>query len=91
MNATSTESERPRGYLACIILILTPIVFIILWPVTYLGISSLPWALLLLFVVVVPLFSCGTRFRGRPLFQFHYHGEPFEEEIMSLVDDEHEV
>jgi hypothetical protein len=27
-------------------------------------------------------------FKGRPLFQFHYHGTPFEDEIMDLTEDE---
>jgi len=42
-------------------------------------------------VVVLPLFSCGLGMRGRPLFQFHYHGTPFDEEVMNISDDEKEL
>ncbi|MFX0045212.1 MAG: hypothetical protein ACFE8Z_05150 [Candidatus Hermodarchaeota archaeon] len=85
------DSERHSGYLACIILALLPIVGILLWPVTFSGPSSLPWAILMIAVVVLPLFSCGLGLRGRPLFQFHYHGEPFKEEVMDISDDHEEL
>jgi hypothetical protein len=42
-------------------------------------------------VVVLPLFSCGLGMRGRPLFQFHYHGTPFKEEVMDISDDQEEL
>ncbi|MFQ5834274.1 MAG: hypothetical protein ACE5H4_16340 [Candidatus Thorarchaeota archaeon] len=82
------EDERHRGYLLCILLILSPIVGILVWPVTFSGLSSLPWAILLVAIVVLPLFSCGIGFKGRPLFQFHYHGTPFKDEVMDLSEDE---
>ncbi|MHA2378240.1 MAG: hypothetical protein ACXADO_03810 [Candidatus Thorarchaeota archaeon] len=82
------DSERHPGYLACIVLALLPIVGILLWPVTYSGLSSLPWALLMIAIVVLPLFSCGFGVRVRPLFQSHYHGEPFKDEVMDISDDE---
>ena len=85
------DSERHPGYLACVMLALLPIVGILLWPVTFSGFSSLPWAILMIAVVVLPLFSCGFAMRGRPLFQFHYHGTPFDEEVMNISDDEKEL
>jgi len=39
-------------------------------------------------VVVVPFLGCGLNLRGRPLFQFSYHGTPFVEEVMNIQDDE---
>ncbi|MFX1417060.1 MAG: hypothetical protein ACFFC0_09615 [Promethearchaeota archaeon] len=85
------ESDRHPGYLACVILALLPIVGLLLWPVTFSGLSSLPWAILMIAVVVLPLLGCGLGMRGRPLFQFHYHGEPFKEEVMDISDDLEEL
>ena len=85
------DAERHPGYLVCVVLPLLPIVGILLWPVTFSGFSSLPWAILMIAVVVLPLFSCGFGMRGRPLFQFHYHGTPFDEEVMNISDDEKEL
>jgi hypothetical protein len=66
-----------------------PVVLIIFLPAILSGsLSDFFWASALSIFVLVPLFGCGMRFRGRPLFQFHYHGEPFEDEVMSLKDDE---
>jgi len=91
MTDVSGRYERPRGYYACLLVLLAPISFVILYPLLYTGIEGLPWALLMLAFVVLPLLSCGARFKGRPLFQFHYHGTPFEEEVMDLKDDVREV
>jgi hypothetical protein len=82
------ETEKPSGYYACLILMLSPIVGILLIPVFTTGLSQLPYAILMILVVIIPLLSCGFDFRGRPLFQFSYHGEPFVEEVMNIQDDE---
>jgi hypothetical protein len=82
------ETERPSGYYACLTVMLFPIVGILLIPIFTTGLAQLPYALLMIFVVVIPLLGCGFDFRGRPLFQFSYHGEPFVEEVMSIQDDE---
>jgi len=83
-----SSNERPRGYYACLVIMLLPILIILLLPLLSLGISGLPWALLMIAFVVLPLVSCGTGFKGRGVFQFHYHGEPFEAEVMDITEDE---
>lgn len=82
-------SERPAGYYVCLAVMTLPVILIIFLPV-FLGGNFFDFlgASLLTAFVLIPLFSCGLRFKGRPLFQFHYHGEPFEDEVMSLKDDE---
>jgi len=84
----SQEREKPAGYYLCIIIILIPIIGILSIPLFYSGLSQLPYALLMIAVVVLPLLGCGLDLRGRPLFQFSYHGEPFVDEVMNIQDDE---
>jgi hypothetical protein len=67
---------------------LLPILIILFLPLISIGISGLPAALLMVAFVVLPLVSCGMGFKGRGLFQFHYHGEPFEAEVMDITEDE---
>jgi hypothetical protein len=67
---------------------LLPIVGILSLPLLSSGLSQLPYALLMIAVVVIPILGCGLDFRGRPLFQFSYHGEPFVDEVMNILDDE---
>jgi hypothetical protein len=67
---------------------LLPIIAILVIPLFTSGLSQLPYALLMIAVVIIPLLSCGLEFRGRPLFQFSYHGEPFVDEVMNILDDE---
>ncbi|NHI83829.1 MAG: hypothetical protein EAX81_05980 [Candidatus Thorarchaeota archaeon] len=88
MKLEHNGEEHPAGYYVCVLASLLPICFLILYPLTYTGLEALPWALLMLAVVILPILSCGLDFRGRPLFQFHYHGIPFKDEIMDLADDE---
>lgn len=88
MNQSWERPERPQGYYACLALALLPIVIILLLPVFTMGFNQLPYALLMCAFVVLPLLSCGLHLRGRPLFQFHYHGTPFDEEVMDLFEDE---
>ena len=84
----SQDRERPSGYYACIVTMLLPIIGILVLPLFISGLEQLPYALLMIAVVVIPLLSCGLDFRGRPLFQFSYHGEPFVDEVMNIQDDE---
>jgi phosphoglycerol transferase MdoB-like AlkP superfamily enzyme len=67
---------------------LLPIIGILVLPLFSYGLSQLPYALLMIAVVVIPLLVCGFDFKGRPLFQFSYHGEPFVDEVMNIRDDE---
>ncbi|MFX1483565.1 MAG: hypothetical protein ACFFCP_10280 [Promethearchaeota archaeon] len=83
-----SDGERPRGYYICLVIILSPILVILLLPLLSLGIGALPWAFLMIAFVVLPLVSCGTGFKGRGLFQSHYHGTPFESEVMDITEDE---
>ena len=82
------ERERPSGYYLCLVIMLLPIIVILILPLFTTGLSQLPYALLMIAIVVIPLLSCGLDFRGRPLFQFSYHGEPFVDEVMNILDDE---
>ena len=82
------SSERPRGYYLALVIVLLPILIILFLPLLSIGISGLPWALLMVAFVVLPLVSCGRGFKGRGIFQSHYHGEPFEAEVMDIREDE---
>lgn len=84
-------NERPRGYYVVLVIMLLPILIILFLPLLSIGLSGLPAALLMVAFVVLPLLSCGTGFKGRGLFQFHYHGEPFEAEVMNITEDERKV
>jgi hypothetical protein len=67
---------------------LLPIIGILTLPLFTVGLNQLPYALLMIAVVIIPILGCGLEFRGRPLFQFSYHGEPFVDEVMNITDDE---
>ena len=82
------DREKPSGYYACLVIMLLPIIGILSLPLLSSGLAQLPYALLMIAVVVIPLLGCGLDFRGRPLFQFSYHGEPFVDEVMNILDDE---
>jgi hypothetical protein len=84
----SEDRERPAGYYACLVVMLLPIIGILALPLFTSGLTQLPYALLMIAIVVIPILSCGLEFRGRPLFQFSYHGEPFVDEVMNILDDE---
>ena len=85
-------AHRSTGYYVCLTVMTLPILLILFIPAVAGGTQiDFVGAAFLSAFVLVPLFSCGVRFRGRPLFQFHYHGEPFEDEVMSLRDDETQV
>jgi len=68
---------------------LFPIIGILSLPLFSSGLSQLPYALLMIAIVVIPLLGCGIDFRGRPLFQSPYHGEPFIGEVMDILEDGH--
>ena len=88
MNPDWEHPDHPRGYYACLVMILLPIIFILVLPVVTMGLEQLPYTLLMSALVILPLLSCGRQLRGRPLFQFHYHGTPFDEEVMNPSEDE---
>lgn len=88
MNPIWERSEHPRGYYACLVVMLLPILTILMLPVVTMGLNELPYALLMSGLVILPLLSCGRQLRGRPLFQSSYHGTPFIEEVMDISEDE---
>jgi hypothetical protein len=88
MNQYWEHTEHPRGYYACLVVMLSPIIIILMLPVAIFGIDQLPYAFLMCAFVVLPLLSCGRQIRGRPLFQSSYHGTPFVEEVMDISEDE---
>ena len=67
---------------------LLPIITILILPLFTYGFTQLPYALLMIGVVIIPLLGCGLDLRGRPLFQSPYHGEPFIDEVMNVLEDE---
>lgn len=69
-------------------IMLLPIIGILVLPLLSSGLAQLPYALLMIAVVVIPILGCGLDFRGKPLFQFSYHGEPFVDEVMNILEDE---
>ena len=84
----SQDREKPSGYYECLVIMLLPIIGILSLPLLSSGLAQLPYALLMIAVVVIPLLGCGLDFRGRPMFQFSYHGEPFVDEVMNIREDE---
>jgi hypothetical protein len=88
MNQNWEHNEHPRGYYACLVTMLSPIVFILMLPVAIFGLDQIPYAIIMSAFVILPLLSCGRQVRGRPLFQSSYHGTPFEEEVMNPSEDE---
>ena len=78
------DREKPSGYYLCLVIMLLPIVGILSLPLLSSGLAQLPYALLMIAVVVIPILGCGLDFRGRPLFQFSYHGEPLPETCTNL-------
>ncbi len=87
MNQIWEHPEHPRGYYACLLMMLLPILTILMLPVVTMGIDQLPYALLMSTFVILPLLSCGRQLKGRPLFQSSYHGTPFIEEVMDISED----
>jgi hypothetical protein len=59
---------------------------ILLYPFTQLQIRTWPIAALFALLIVGTFFGCGSIFRGRPQFQFHYHGE--HTVVLDELDDE---
>jgi len=51
------------------------LVFMMLFPFTPMQTSTWPLAVLFALTIVSTFFGCGKVCRGRPQFQFHYHGE----------------
>lgn len=88
MNPYWEHPEHPRGYYACLVVMLLPILTILMLPVVIMGLDQLPYALLMGAFVILPLLSCGLQLKGRPLFQSSYHGTPFIEEVMDISEDE---
>ena len=88
MNQDWNDRERPRGYYAGLILMLLAIMLILLPPVFVRGTDQLPYAILMSAFMILPILGCGLPLGGRPLFQFHYHGTLFNEEVMDISDDE---
>ncbi|MGY5873728.1 MAG: hypothetical protein RTV72_15885 [Candidatus Thorarchaeota archaeon] len=82
------DRERPSGYYLCLVIMLLPIIGILVLPLFSSGLSQLTYALLMIAVVVITILSCGLDFKGKPLFQFSYHGEPFIDEVMNITEDE---
>lgn len=82
------EEDRGPGYCLCFVMSMLPILGLFLLALPQLPVSELPSVAVLLFLVFAPLYGCGDLFKGRPMFQWHYHGVETEvmEELAKEVD-----
>jgi hypothetical protein len=63
------------GFWICVFLTFLSLIFMMLFPFTPMQTSTWPLAVLFALMIVSTFFGCGNVCRGRPQFQFHYHGE----------------
>ncbi len=63
------------GIWICAFLTFLSLMFMMLFPFTPMQTSTWPFAVLFALTIVSIFFGCGSVCRGRPQFQFHYHGE----------------
>lgn len=75
MTQRISEERNERGFFPCILLTYLILTLLLLFPFTPTQISIWPITSLLALLIVLTFFGCGKTFRGRPQFQFHYHGE----------------
>ncbi|MHA2141051.1 MAG: hypothetical protein ACXADF_07405 [Candidatus Thorarchaeota archaeon] len=68
------ERSQDIGLLLCMLLTFLVSILLMLYPFTPMQTSTWPIAALISLLLVGTFFGCGSIFRGRPQFQFHYHG-----------------
>ena len=80
------EEERGPGYCLCFGMSMLPILGLLLLALPHVTISDLPSVAVLLFLIFAPVYGCGELFKGRPAFQWHYHG--VQTEVMEELSQE---
>jgi uncharacterized membrane protein HdeD (DUF308 family) len=75
MSSRFIEQGEERGFWPCMFLTFLSLVILMLFPFTPMQMGTWPLTVLVVLLIVGTFFGCGKIFRGRPQFQFHYHGE----------------
>ncbi|MFW9814041.1 MAG: hypothetical protein ACFFF9_16380 [Candidatus Thorarchaeota archaeon] len=80
MGRPGVNTERSYGFYVTGFVIICLIAGIFLWPLTFspiISVMDLPSIIVFISIMMITLLGCGLPDRGRPHFQFHYHGEEF--------------
>ena len=80
MARDAVSTERSYGFYITSFLAFMIISGIFLWPLTFstaISVMDMPSIIVFISVMMFSLLGCGLPERGRPHFQFHYHGEEF--------------
>jgi hypothetical protein len=83
------NKERSYGFYITGVVIVCIIAGMFLLPLTFspvLSVIEIPSIIVFISIMMVTLLGCGLPDRGRPHFQFHYHGEEFP--VMSEIREE---
>lgn len=89
MGRKAVNIERSYGFYITSIVIVCMVAGIFLWPLTFspvISVMDLPSIIVFIAIMMISLIGCGLPDRGRPHFQFHYHGEEFP--VMSEMREE---
>lgn len=89
MGRNGVNTERSYGFYITVIVTVGLIAGIFLWPLTYspiISVLDIPSIVVFISIMMITLIGCGLPDRGRPHFQFHYHGE--ESPVMSEMIEE---
>ena len=80
MGRKAVNVEQSWGFYIASIVAVSLIAGIFLWPLTFSPVISVldtPSIIVFISIMMLTLLGCGLPDRGRPHFQFHYHGEEF--------------
>ena len=80
MGRAAVNIERSYGFYVTVFVTISLISGIFLWPLTFsnaISVADMPSIIIFISVMMFSLLGCGLPERGRPHFQFHYHGEEF--------------
>jgi hypothetical protein len=89
MGRKAVNTERSYGFYIVFLVTVGIIAGIFLWPLTFspvISIVDMPSIFIFISIMMITLLGCGLPDRGRPHFQFHYHGEEFP--VMSEMVEE---
>ena len=81
--------ERSIGFYVTAFVCVCIISCIFLWPLSFstaISVADMPSIIVFISIMMFSLLGCGLPERGRPHFQFHYHGEEFP--VMSELREE---
>ncbi|MBY8996756.1 MAG: hypothetical protein KGD60_03420 [Candidatus Thorarchaeota archaeon] len=80
MGRDAVNIERSYGFYITSFVAFMLIAGIFLWPLTFstaISVMDMPSIIIFISIMMFSLLGCGLPERGRPHFQFHYHGEAF--------------